>query len=70
MLSVFGLVIAGFLLGVLLAGSFACFVIGIIHREAVSIVDNHMFAMAGTVALRSEFEGSDATQLGSIHANH
>ena len=70
MLSAIGLVFGGFLLGVLLAGIASAFVIGVIHREAVSIVDSHMFAMAGAFTLHSEFgDGNVATISGSSHAD-
>ncbi|ALR20899.1 hypothetical protein [Sphingobium baderi] len=67
MLSAIGLVVVGFVLGVLLAGAGACLVIGVIHREAVRIVDSHMFAMAAPMVLHSA--AGKATPSGSSHAN-
>ncbi|MFA7439977.1 MAG: hypothetical protein WCZ66_03310 [Sphingomonadaceae bacterium] len=70
MLPVIGLLLAGFLLGALLAGIAAAFVIGVIHREAASIVDSHMFAMAGTFAVHSEHgDGKVVALSGFPHAN-
>lgn len=70
MLAAIGLVVAGFVLGVLLAGMWACFVIGIIHREAVSIVDSHMVAMTGSLALHTpSANGHSISGRGLSHGN-
>lgn len=61
---------AGFLLGVLLAGIGASFIIGIIYRDAVSVVDSHMIAMAGEMSLRTlPGEAHSVCRAGSSHAN-
>lgn len=70
MLAAIGLVIAGFVFGVLLAGMGACFIIGIIHREAVNIVDSHMVAMTGSLALHTpSADGRSISGRGLSHAN-
>lgn len=37
-----GVTIVAFLCGVALTGTIACFVVGLIHEEAVKIVDSHL----------------------------
>lgn len=70
MLAAIGLVFGGFLLGVLLAGIGACFIIGIIHREAVSIVDSHVFAMGGPITLgKTPSDVHGVRGAGASHAN-
>lgn len=62
MVMLFGLVVTGFLAGVLLTSLIACYVFGCLHAEAVSVLDT------GCLIRRSDMGGAapEAGQLRSV----